>query len=755
MFVPQKITIKGFLTFDEDNEQVVDLSKLSLASISGSNGEGKTTIFHALVWAIYGVSRVKSDIDSVVNYGSKHAVVTVDAMVGDGQMVRVRRTRTFGKESSLVVQKYDEDDSEWGDWNRSDEGDHTIKTTQSVIDGLVGMPYEVFCSMIYLDQRANGMNLFASSDSKTRRSILMSLIPDQSKWGQYESDLRDKRAETKRLITASKARLDSIGSNKKRLSTNIQDIKGALKALRTEHDLQAEIDSLRAELRALSSTAEGDSRLNVLRTELQEVRRRTKELIRSNERRIATLEDEIRQYEHLSESRDNVKSRHARLNDDTVELEDQIEEQQELLKELRHTDADVTPKLAAATAKVKELRDEIAGARADLKQAKKRANEISNPCHLCGNAMSDDKFAEVHQHADADVDETSQQITKIETALEKAVASERNLDKRLSSTKKKIASCESLISQHQSGISANDKILDSLEERHDEIKKSLAAIDIKAIQKAMADTKSTLDQLRSDTTEQKILNQIESLGNQDNAAEIVRAERTIQRLSKELSEHSNLRTTLTVTQQELDTATTQESDERDELDRLTELEEDYDTLVVACSPKGAPSLMIESVLTEIARKQNEYLKDLTSGGKVIGVKFTQARAKKKRGRASTETTSEIDIIAQLQDGTTRRIESLSPGEQVRVALSNLFAMIEVFNSMKPGLARWIMMDEPFVHLDDSAIPVAMNIIHNAIDSGAVDRVLMISHQQPVINSAKQHITVTRGSDDKPSISVQG
>src|SRR5699024_5459163 len=161
---------------------------------------------------------------------------------------------------------------------------------------------------------------------------------------------------------------------------------------------------------------------------------------------------------------------------------------------------------------------------------------------------------------------------------------------------------------------------------------------------------------------------------------------------------------------------------------------------------------------------------------------------------------ELDIMVSLSDGTQRRMESLSPGEQTRVSLSNLFAMIEVFNAIHPGLVTWIALDEPFVHLDDSAIPVAMhilhdavervevemvtltdlcgmiegghaihpvrvtafslddpvvhlddsaipvamNILHDAVERGVVDMVLITSHQKQVIDSAKQEVKVGVG-----------
>src|SRR5699024_2979002 len=129
------------------------------------------------------------------------------------------------------------------------------------------------------------------------------------------------------------------------------------------------------------------------------------------------------------------------------------------------------------------------------------------------------------------------------------------------------------------------------------------------------------------------------------------------------------------------------------------------------------------------------------------VSYSQSRPTRD-GKGSRD---ELDIMVSLSDGTQRRMESLSPGEQTRVSLSNLFAMIEVFNAIHPGLVTWIALDEHVVHLDDSAIPVAMNILHDAVERGVVDMVLITSHLKQVIDSAKQEVKVGVGVEGFPEI----
>ena len=60
----KKITIENFKSIGE-NQVIVDFSFNGTKLLLGRNGAGKTTIFDAIIWCIYGVTRLKAD--NVVN----------------------------------------------------------------------------------------------------------------------------------------------------------------------------------------------------------------------------------------------------------------------------------------------------------------------------------------------------------------------------------------------------------------------------------------------------------------------------------------------------------------------------------------------------------------------------------------------------------------------------------------------------------------------------------------------------------------
>ena len=62
--IPIKLELTNFLSYRQT--ATLDFTGLQLATISGANGAGKSSILDGVTWALFGQARVKSD-DDVVN----------------------------------------------------------------------------------------------------------------------------------------------------------------------------------------------------------------------------------------------------------------------------------------------------------------------------------------------------------------------------------------------------------------------------------------------------------------------------------------------------------------------------------------------------------------------------------------------------------------------------------------------------------------------------------------------------------------
>jgi DNA repair exonuclease SbcCD ATPase subunit len=140
MIIFKKIYIKNFFRVKE--EIVIDLYNQGLVLISGwnadsstsaSNGSGKSTIFEAILWCLWGKTVRKYSTDQVINstVGKNCRVILIVEV--DGIIFTITRHRKHGKEKdSLSV------------LTKKDISGHTNASPQKLIDELLGIDYETF-----------------------------------------------------------------------------------------------------------------------------------------------------------------------------------------------------------------------------------------------------------------------------------------------------------------------------------------------------------------------------------------------------------------------------------------------------------------------------------------------------------------------------------------------------------------------------------------------------------------------------------
>jgi DNA repair exonuclease SbcCD ATPase subunit len=146
------VDISNFLAISNAN---VSLADRGLVGVQGetdetsadSNGAGKSSIFDAISWCLYGVTARGEDGDAVVNRtAGKGTVVTVTIAEGDLMYVVARyRKHPTGKNSLKVVQYKDGKDE-------TDLTKGTTALTQKVVEQILGCTHEVFTGAVYSGQ---------------------------------------------------------------------------------------------------------------------------------------------------------------------------------------------------------------------------------------------------------------------------------------------------------------------------------------------------------------------------------------------------------------------------------------------------------------------------------------------------------------------------------------------------------------------------------------------------------------------------
>lgn len=170
--IPRRVRLSGFLCYKDEQEIAFDGS--SLWMLSGLNGSGKSTIFDAVTYALFGHHRGGSqNAGELINKDSKSLSVEFE-FLADGQAFQIRRTlRRDAKGSPKGTQQVSRLDTASGKWaaildtNLSDGFKAWVREK-------IGLNYETFTSSVLLLQgRAERL---LDAGPKDRAAVLAGIV---------------------------------------------------------------------------------------------------------------------------------------------------------------------------------------------------------------------------------------------------------------------------------------------------------------------------------------------------------------------------------------------------------------------------------------------------------------------------------------------------------------------------------------------------------------------------------------------------
>jgi len=271
--IPISVRMKGWMRYRD--EQIADFGEGRLIAICGENGAGKSSIFDAITFALYGRHRLgKQHVEDLISEDLDYAAVDLEFEV-DGQRYLVHRGR--GRKAGDGKQSLYTRDAGPGEWiplkgtEKEDVLDRSIRQ-------ITRLSYEAFTSSFMLQQ--GEATEFIDADPKPRFEILASLIGlDAYK----ELERRSREAE--------KSERDKLKWIKERLA-DVGDVdETTIAQLRAAAQSAAERESAAAALAQMTAAALADARRYA---------RLTAE--------IAALEAEIAQTATLLSQREKIES---------------------------------------------------------------------------------------------------------------------------------------------------------------------------------------------------------------------------------------------------------------------------------------------------------------------------------------------------------------------------------------------------------------------------------------------------------------
>lgn len=224
----ESITLSGFRSY---REPVTISFSDGLTAIAGANGSGKSSIFDALMWCLYGIGRGRAD--EMVHAGERNMRVEVSFEHGGGTFKAIRQVRWTDAGGTVPELRFYRAASEI---SAEDVTGSTIRETQDAIAEVIG-PSAVAFSTWYLAQ--GQASAFFDAAPAERRQVLGDALGISGEW----DELREKAIVQVREVGAEFVELrDDV--------TRAQGVLSAVEVL-SEEKLQALKDGLEQEQVAL------------------------------------------------------------------------------------------------------------------------------------------------------------------------------------------------------------------------------------------------------------------------------------------------------------------------------------------------------------------------------------------------------------------------------------------------------------------------------------------------------------------------
>ena len=727
--------MSGFLSYEDGD---IDMSDLAYTAIVGANGAGKSTIPHAIVWVLFGAYRVSGDADSVINTFYDDCIVSLEFSTRDDDLWRVTRSKRRGKSAKLKLEYMDADEG----WVRF--SDHTNASAQSQITNLVGMSEQSWRSLVLMSNEDGG-NRFVAADPRERREIITELVPEAARWSEFLSKVTDEKRSLDSKIASAEAVIESAEQSIEDAKARLNDAQEEAASF-DEEDAKNKIDQLNAELAAAGT----DSQYQVLQTKISQIKSERKSLEREHSANLRALKGELADIEKARRELTQTKKEVSKIESETQNISEELEG---LIEKVDDIDADVVDandNLTTISDRLSAAVSKQSAAQSALDDAHKRQHAIEDNgagvCYVCRSEIDDDRYDEIIdanneeiERAQTDLDIANRAVSKAQADHKKAKAAYDAANKLKLSTHKSISSLKSSLASGNARVQTELSRIQSIEDEIEEMRDADdIQTDIDNLVEAHEVKLSSIDKELEETED--ALDDIETVDTREIKRKIAAIESQIKKHSEVIGSIKSYKATIRDQKKRL-------KDSKNDIEEMKSRRDDIGFIYEASKSSGIPAMLIDGVLSEIEAEQNNILANLPGSENMV-VEFRTEKALKNGSSRSS-----LDIVVHDGTGSERLFESFSSGERVRLTVSNMFAMAKVFGARHPGATGTIILDEPLGVLDIDVVPAFVDVLRSAINSGIADSILVVTHDQQVIDALPQKVLVHKTADRGSVIEV--
>lgn len=725
--------------FKSYQSATVDLSGVSLASVVGANGAGKSSLLEACVFALTGGRGFRS-LDSYIRQGAEECRVSLVFSTG-GTRYRLTRTRSSRNSGKSTVELARE---EAGLWVAEGTG---VRETEAQIEQVLGVDEDTLLLTTMVSQGDAGSffalrpaqrlealgEILSLDDTYGPLEALFKMEADAAKVGLAEIRREIERLEAdatalgeRELMLADDAEIRedrSLGvadterelADARERSRKAQDgLQEAREAQRHYEEVQRRFEALEERKQALIQEIEGLEARVAAKAGLETMLAGRSAL----EAELATLEDAERADAKLAEKRALVGA--------------QVDAAKAAVLETSRQGKPKAQELERLKALAQSLADKITA-----------IDEAESPvCDRCGQAVADVALVRTLEQLTAERDVADKQAM----GLAGEVA---DLRERMAGEQKYLAELEQQLAVIPAGTF--DRV------RHRAVKAELERLEgvpaklaeIGALEERLTQVRTEAEAACREASDRRDLDMAAAQVTEHEGAvfEATEAERAVGRaamvlderraelltIEKQVAGHEEAIRLLSPSRARLDELRPQARD-------LEEIQVDADLLRKAMSKWGVPALIVGNVLLALEREVNELL-SLYDGG--LAVRFESERETRDGSRDSLEI-----LVYDGEDW--RPFETFSGGERYRVSSAMRLGLAQLLAHRSGARVETLIVDEP-EGLDVAGRQHLARILERM--SGHFGLILLLTHYDDLKEALPSQVLVSRGADGLSGVEV--
>lgn len=728
--IPLRLVMENFAAHQRS---VLDFTKFDSALLMGakngnpdvSNATGKTTVFRAIFWVLFG----KSDFsikEKVVRRGKSACSVEFTFEVG-GTVYKI--VRKLNKKSNTIDVTFAR--KEGREWVMEGLTCNTPTATNRKIEEVIGMNYDTGVSSIYF--RQNDTFGFAGSRASNRKDILREILA-LGMWDLLQQDAKDcekkledqREALHERLVQLGNVENEKETAQKRLASAETEITRVRDEVLLLEEDL-AEINDalLEAKLAILGSktagAAESQTRLTEIDAETQLI-----------EAQKTICRDQVKlNNRHLQDADENIGLLEKRLFNYSRWMLAVAERASDKAKATYsklvictpHPEEPQIPKYSRSSLAKKMLEQGEARREADslgLQLKQLMSLEPGKECPTC--LVEIENPAEVLARREARKIELMKAIDDIRLRLEGldvAIAEESEAVRKADEAYVEMERAELMIAKFMANISEyhksneeSQKKLNDLAQREYDLEKE--RLDISAAMESPTEPQQKADGL--ERLAEQARRQIRE--KQDILMECGVAQGNARGYLDELERRESECAALT-----------------EEGQKLARLSETYRKLAKAFGKDGIQAIIMENVTQDLQDYANSILKQVCD--EQMSVSFVTQR---QTGAGGWKEDFDIQIATR---NSTEDFDDLSGGEQVRVAISLRLALSQLLMNRIGRNIQFLLLDEVDRDLDRQGIEALADVIRRLSKRF---KILVITHNELMKEKFEHILVVQKGPD---------